>query len=261
MSAAVLAFAEPTVACLEEKAGTGAARIRGERAKSDGTIASLGNGRPSRYRPALWPGRLMALGVTGAIILGIAAMAIYGWSRAARSYPPDKTIVVTLLPNSAERPVARPERETPPPATVLSEKVEPARPAAEPQSQHPSPVSEPLPEQIRPLDSARPDPLGAITHAYQRAILDRINAQRRYPRGALLDGFEGNGAIRFTIERDGRLVEVSIATSTGRKALDRATLDLVRRSVPFPPIPAELPDQLEVTMPVRFLILPTVSTP
>jgi protein TonB len=93
------------------------------------------------------------------------------------------------------------------------------------------------------------------TNAYSHASLARIQAQRSYPRGALLSGAEGNGSIRFTIDRVGHLLDAAIVTSTGRKALDRASLALVRRAEPFPAIPPGLPDELAITMPIRFLIV------
>jgi TonB family protein len=48
---------------------------------------------------------------------------------------------------------------------------------------------------------------------------------------------------------------VVIATTTGRASLDRAALAMVRRSAPFPVIPAELPDELEIVLPVNFLVI------
>ncbi len=258
MRSTALAFAEPTVVCLDGGAAAGVDRVERRSQKIAGSIVALEDRLPSHYRPVLWPGRLIAIAVSVAILLGIVAIAIYSWTGPTTSYPPDETIVVTLLPNSVDRSTARPDREMSVVATPLPKTVEISLPAAEPQAQRSIEVSEPLRVQVLPPDSAEPDPLGAVTHSYQRAVLARISAQRRYPRGALLAGFEGNGTIRFTIERIGRLAEVSIIASTGSKALDRATLDMVHRSAPFPPIPAELPDQLEVTMPIRFLIMPPV---
>jgi TonB family protein len=235
MRSTALAFAEPTVVCLDGRAAAGVDRVEGEVKRSQ-VRSLLSNRLPSHYRPVLWPGRLIATAVSVAILLGIVAIAIHSWTGPTTSYPPDDTIVVTLLPNSVDRSTARPDREMSVVATPLPKTVEISLPAAEPQAQRPIEVSEPLRVQVLPPDSAEPDPLGAVTH-YQRAVLARISAQRRYPRGALLAGFEGNGTIRFTIERIGRLAEVSIIASTGSKALDRATLDMVHRSAPFPPIP------------------------
>ncbi|MFD2136940.1 energy transducer TonB [Novosphingobium resinovorum] len=38
------------------------------------------------------------------------------------------------------------------------------------------------------------------------------------------------------------------------RTLDRAALDVVRRAAPFPAIPEGLPDELEITLPVEFLV-------
>jgi TonB family protein len=91
--------------------------------------------------------------------------------------------------------------------------------------------------------------------AYREAMLAQLAAERDYPRSALLSGYQGIGSVLFHIDRDGRLLDVGIETSTGRKALDRAALALVRRAAPFPTVPAAMPDQLEVSLPIRFMIL------
>jgi TonB family protein len=51
----------------------------------------------------------------------------------------------------------------------------------------------------------------------------------------------GTVLLRFTIARDGRLVEASIAKSSGVPALDRGLLDSLRAASPYPPLPPEIP--------------------
>lgn len=221
-----------------------------------GSLQVVGFGPREPYRAAPWPTRLIAFALTSTSILAIVGVAIYDWRQPTRTHPRDKVIVVTLLPNSAaDRPVTPSSSDMPAAPPILTANTEELAPAAELGPLPALPVPEPLAEQTVALGSDRQDPDVAVSHSYQRAILGRINAQRRYPRSALIEGLEGKGAIRFTIERGGRLIDASISASTGRRELDRATLDLVRRAAPFPPIPVELPDQLEVTMPIRFLIL------
>jgi protein TonB len=46
----------------------------------------------------------------------------------------------------------------------------------------------------------------------------------------------------MVILRSGQLGEVTLATSSGRAALDAAALSAVRRAAPFPPAPEGLTD-------------------
>ena len=51
----------------------------------------------------------------------------------------------------------------------------------------------------------------------------------------------GTVLLRFAIARDGRLVEASIAKSSGVPALDRGLLESLRAASPYPPLPPEIP--------------------
>jgi TonB family protein len=82
----------------------------------------------------------------------------------------------------------------------------------------------------------------------------RLEARRFYPDVALRRDWQGSGAVLFRIERSGRLLDATIANSTGHGALDKAALGIVQRAAPFPAIPDSLPDELAITMPVAFLL-------
>jgi protein TonB len=61
----------------------------------------------------------------------------------------------------------------------------------------------------------------------------------------------GTVTLRFTIGRDGRLIEASIAKSSGIMALDRGLLDAVRVAAPYPALPPEFPgDRATFTLPI-----------
>jgi protein TonB len=61
----------------------------------------------------------------------------------------------------------------------------------------------------------------------------------------------GTAVLRFVIARDGRLVEASIAQSSGVTALDRGLLDSLRAGSPYPPLPPEIPGaQAVFTQPI-----------
>lgn len=210
----------------------------------------------ARYRPRYGTARFVAMGATVAVHLIVAAIVLYDWRWPEQSYPADTAMVVTFVPPAPDRSAQKPvpgvpaEAATPQIAAV-------AAPAPMVELRLPeTPVAAvSVPEPTVTTDAGREDQIALATSAYSHALLARIHAERSYPRGALLNGVDGNGSIRFTIDRLGQLLDAAIVTSTGRKALDRATLALVRRAQPFPAIPAGLPDELAITMPIRFLIV------
>ncbi len=216
---------------------------------------------PSRYRYRALAARIVALGVTAAVHVLIAAVVIYDWRRPETAAPPEDMITVTLVPLTPDQAARKPERgtiarEVPPKPAV--DRLPP--PIVDLPRQLPVIAAEPVIETPAPVDAGKDDQLAQATQAYRRAIMAQLAAERRYPRAALLDGYQGVGAILFHIDRDGRLLDVAIEASTGRKALDRAALALVRRAAPFPAVPTEMPDRLEVSLPIRFLIVEPSTT-
>lgn len=200
------------------------------------------------------PARFKALIATLAIHVLVAALAIYGWHRSGQLAPRHDAVVVTLptMPDrpahqrkpGMEEPAPQPSPATPefvPPAVVIP----PLKIAA----------VEPLLQPLAGAEGGVESQLAQVTQAYRHAVTTRLAAQRYYPQEALLRRYEGTGKILFRIDRNGRLLEVAIRTSTGWQVLDRAAVDQVRRAAPFPPIPDELPDELVVSLPLEFLIL------
>ncbi len=200
------------------------------------------------------PARFKALTATIAIHVLVVAPALYGWHRSGQLAARPDAVVVTLpsMPDKAaqqqkrgmEEPIEQPAPPAPKllPPTIAIPPVEIA-------------TEEPV---VRPLILApggRESTLAEVTQAYRQAITTRLSAQRYYPQEALIRRYEGAGEILFRIDRTGRLLDVAVRTSTGWQVLDRAAVDQVRRAAPFPPIPAELPDELAITLPLEFLVL------
>jgi TonB family protein len=53
---------------------------------------------------------------------------------------------------------------------------------------------------------------------------------------------QGTVVTRMTVARDGRLIDVSLARSSGFPGLDKGVLDTIREASPFAPLPAGLAD-------------------
>jgi len=80
------------------------------------------------------------------------------------------------------------------------------------------------------------------------ALLER---NKRYPADARND--RGMAQVAFSLDRRGRVISSRVVTSSGSAALDRAAIEMIRRSQPFPPPPAALPGaEVSLTVPVRF---------
>lgn len=61
----------------------------------------------------------------------------------------------------------------------------------------------------------------------------------------------GTVVLKFTISRDGRLIDVVIAQSSGVMALDRGLLEAIKTASPYPPLPADFPgDRATFTQPI-----------
>jgi len=65
----------------------------------------------------------------------------------------------------------------------------------------------------------------------------------------------GGGEVvgRFTIARDGRLLDVSVAKSSGCASVDAAMIEIARQASPYPPLPAEIRGDRHVfTVPLNY---------
>jgi protein TonB len=191
--------------------------------------------------------------------------------------PPVRFVAVQLVPARAlgvenPRPAARPEpRATPAPRPV--EAVPTPAPAA-PEAPRPlsSPRATPEPRPASPPASpAAAGPAGegaagapaeslgspdgvaggvafgaavagvdnpSFTYGY---YLDQMLAliQRQWVRPALGSGIEA--LVTFRIQRDGRLTELQVATSSGYNSFDLAALRSVQAASPLPPLPQGYP--------------------
>lgn len=84
-------------------------------------------------------------------------------------------------------------------------------------------------------------------------LLGRLERFKRYPRVAERRRQQGVAQVRFTLDRQGRVLAVVLADSSGHPALDAEAIATVERASPLPAPPAEIVgDPLEVTTPVQF---------
>ena len=119
-------------------------------------------------------------------------------------------------------------------------------------SQDPAPPREEIAGRI-PGDSVS-NLSGSSAISYREALLAHIARYRRYPADARRDHVEGTVEVRFVLDRAGAVQSAWIAASSGRTNLDAEALAAIRRAAPMPKIPSELPDSLDITLPIDFEI-------
>ena len=89
-----------------------------------------------------------------------------------------------------------------------------------------------------PVVQAKPR-LKDILQTFTRTVRKMIEAKKRYPLTARKSMIEGRVGVKMTILRNGQLERTEIVESSGHSILDRAALESVRRSAPFPPLPKD----------------------
>jgi periplasmic protein TonB len=74
--------------------------------------------------------------------------------------------------------------------------------------------------------------------SYRGLVLAHLARYKDYPEQARAQGIAGKPAVSFTLSRNGSVISVSLLRASGATLLDQATLAMVRRAAPFPPMPA-----------------------
>lgn len=87
---------------------------------------------------------------------------------------------------------------------------------------------------------------------FQRLLQEHVARYQRYPSGAKAQRLSGSVDVQFVMTRDGRLRSAWVRGSSGHVVLDREAIATIQRAQPLPAIPAELPEQLTVTLPLAF---------
>jgi protein TonB len=184
--------------------------------------------------------------------------------RTVRTPSPKRTVMV-------EREVAATPDPAPTEAPAPEEAPAPA-PTAE-QSSEPGPA---VPTASAPLAGAKPGPIGTalsgagtgtgpaqlaapISGAQRRAMMDRYlkelfrtRIRTRYPEEARELELSGNVVVQVTVDRGGRLVGARLNGSCPHALLCQDALQTVRAAAPFPPLPRDLGDSLQIDVPIKY---------
>jgi protein TonB len=89
--------------------------------------------------------------------------------------------------------------------------------------------------------------------SYLASLQSWLERHKKYPRAARLRRYEGTVQFRFLIDRAGSVLEHSIVESSGKRVLDEAVLELLKRADPMPSMPPEIAGAtLELTTSIDF---------
>lgn len=109
-----------------------------------------------------------------------------------------------------------------------------------------APEAKPLPPAPR-ASTAKP--------TWEGLVLGALNKVKRYPRYAQSQGQQGTPWIRFTMNREGKVLSVRLERSSGARALDEEALALPKRAQPLPKPPEDVAGNLlELVVPVEFFL-------
>lgn len=122
----------------------------------------------------------------------------------------------------------------------------------------PAPVAAPAAPSIAQAATAHPsigdDPRARKAEAnYYQTLMAYLARAKDYPVEARQARQQGVVRVRFTIDAHGTISGEVIKTSSGYALLDNATLALLRRVSPVPPLPRELGrDSVTIALPIEY---------
>jgi periplasmic protein TonB len=161
-------------------------------------------------------------------------------------------------PVERERPSVPPPEPAPPPPTQAESGAQagrspPVRHApSRPRIQQPGPArASPVAPSPAPAPPASPS---GVSSGWQSALDAWLQANKTYPQEARRRGDQGRATVRFTVYRDGRVLELQLLSGTGSTILDGAVERLLRgaRLPAFPPSMDQA--QVTITLQIRYAL-------
>ena len=90
---------------------------------------------------------------------------------------------------------------------------------------------------------------------YVARLKDWLLNRLTYPRVAQLHQQTGTALLYFTVDRNGRVQDYELRTSTGHELLDREVMALIQRAQPLPAMPEQISqDRLEMLVNIEFVL-------
>ncbi len=156
----------------------------------------------------------------------------------------------------------RPAEPVPPKKEIVQEapKPKPVAPHAMPrvklQIDAPQPVAPVLTQALPPPQEAAPATPQNIAPpaAWLSELYAHLDRNKRYSRTAQQAHIQGTAMLRFTMNRQGKVLSYKIEKSSGHAVLDDEVTAMIERAQPLPPLPEDMADQMEFIIPVQFSV-------
>lgn len=94
----------------------------------------------------------------------------------------------------------------------------------------------------------------AAVASYRQRALAHVARFKVFPQAAQDRGQRGSVGFTFTVTRGGQVTSVAVTASSGVPMLDQATLSMVRRAVPFPPMPEGGPASMTISTRIGYTL-------
>ncbi|QFT55414.1 energy transducer TonB [Microbulbifer sp. THAF38] len=123
-------------------------------------------------------------------------------------------------------------------------------------------TSAPLAAEVPEAEQAAAPEVGTLNQresqarlTWQNQLQAHLERRKRYPRSAQIRRQQGIPWVRFTIDRQGKVLNVELHKPSGFATLDREVVALVRRAEPLPKPPQDIPGAtLTMAVPIEFFI-------
>jgi periplasmic protein TonB len=93
----------------------------------------------------------------------------------------------------------------------------------------------------------------SVVAGWRQALAAWLAHHKSYPEEARRRSDEGTVAVRFSLDRSGRVVDVTVLRGSGSAILDAATVAMLRNAV-LPPPPAMSADQVTISVQVHYAL-------
>ncbi|MEW6767092.1 MAG: energy transducer TonB [Pseudomonadota bacterium] len=162
------------------------------------------------------------------------------------------------VPERKNQPETKPEQIPPAPVQENSSVVAPVeqkeKPKPEPDKLETKVETPPRPSEAPASRTTAPPQAAEAARANYNGLLSaHLQRYKQYPPSSRAKGEEGVAMLNFTVGRDGKVLDSSLAKSSGSAALDAETLAMIRRAQPLPPFPpAMTQNSITITVPIRY---------
>ena len=112
------------------------------------------------------------------------------------------------------------------------------------------------PTKQAPTKQAPTSPSPQVENTYSNILRAHIAKYKKYPRIAQRRKMEGEVVIEIQIRGDGTLISKYIKKSSGHEILDKAAMNMIEKSKPFPVPPDTLKNSVKnVAVPIAFNLI------